>query len=91
MNDFKQYIETEKTNNEIFLKELNAEEQKLEFAFIIKQLRETSNLFRREFAVKAGKPLSTITRIENGNMKPSIHLLNDIAVSFGKKVEIKFV
>jgi transcriptional regulator with XRE-family HTH domain len=39
----------------------------------------------------AGKPQSTIARIENGNMNASLKVLSEIAASVGRKLEIRFV
>ena len=60
-------------------------------AKIIKKLREELQLSQRQFAKLAGKPHSTIARIENGSMSPTISLLQEIASSAGKELKITFV
>jgi transcriptional regulator with XRE-family HTH domain len=55
------------------------------------KLRDAEGLTQRQLAEKVGKPQSTIARIENGNMNASFKVLNEIAASLGKKLEIQFV
>lgn len=62
-----------------------------DIATLIRDLREYLQLSQRRFAKLVGKPHSTIARIENGNMSPTIFLLQEIASSIGKEVKITFV
>lgn len=66
------------------------ESKKLEIAVTMKMLREEMKLTQREFSLKIGKPQSTIARIENGNLNPTLKLLQEIADSLGKKMTITF-
>ena len=45
---------------------------------------------QRELAKKVGTTQAVISRIENMSVSPSIGLLQRIAGSLGKKLEIKF-
>lgn len=45
---------------------------------------------QRQLAKKAGTTQAVISRIENMNVSPSIGLVQRIASSLGKKLEIKF-
>lgn len=60
-------------------------------AKIIKKLREDLQLSQRQFAKLVGKPHSTVARIENGSMSPTVSLLQEIASSAGKELKITFV
>ena len=72
-------------------KEAYAQEQiKLDIAVQVLALREELNLTQREMASLVGKPQSTIARIENGNMNPSIKILTEIAERSGKKLTLSF-
>lgn len=47
-------------------------------------------LSQRQLAKKAGTTQAVISRIENMSVNPSVDLLQRIAASLGKKLEIKF-
>jgi len=57
-------------------------------AFI--EARIKGKISQRELAKKAGTTQAVISRIENMSVSPSIGLLQRIADSLGKKLEIKF-
>lgn len=50
-----------------------------------------NNISQRELAKKANTTQAVISRIENMNVNPSIGLVQRIAHSLGKKLEIKFI
>jgi DNA-binding XRE family transcriptional regulator len=50
-----------------------------------------SHMSQRDLAKKTGTTQAVISRIENMNVNPSISLLERIAASLGKRLEIKFV
>lgn len=85
------YAEKRMSENDCFKKAYNKHENKIEIAFLTKQLRNSLNLSQREFAKKVNKPQSTIARIENGTMNPSIELLENIAAATNSKLKIEFV
>lgn len=62
-----------------------------DIAKLIRGLREELQLSQRQFAKLVGKPHSTIARIENGSMSPTVSLLQEIASSAGKELKITFV
>lgn len=65
--------------------------QEFEIAFVMKKLRKEMNLSQREFAMTIDKPQSTVARIENGTMNPTIGLLEEIGNSTNKRLKIEFV
>ena len=85
------YAEKRMSENDCFKKAYYEYENKIEIAFLTKQLRNSLNLSKREFAKKVNKPQSTIARIENGTMNPSIELLENIAAATNSKLKIEFV
>ena len=58
---------------------------------LIRKLRENLQLSQRQFAKLVEKPHSTIARIENGSMSPTISLLQEITSSIGKELKITFI
>ncbi|MDR1512112.1 MAG: helix-turn-helix domain-containing protein [Propionibacteriaceae bacterium] len=67
------------------------EAERLRVAAALAALRAEAGLTQRELAELSGKPQSTIARIENGSMSPSLRVLTEIAASVGKRVELRFV
>lgn len=53
--------------------------KRFDTAIMIVELRERHNLSQRELAEKAGIAKSTITRIENAEINPTVQLLESIA------------
>ena len=49
-----------------------------------------NNISQRQLAKNAGTTQAVISRIENMNVSPSVGLLQRIADSLGKKLEIRF-
>lgn len=47
------------------------------------------NLSRADLAVKAGTTANVISRLENGNMNPSLKLLKKVAEALGKRLHIE--
>ena len=62
-----------------------------DIAKLVKKLRKDQQLSQRQFAKLVGKPHSTIARIENGSMSPTVSLLQEIASFIGKEIKITFV
>lgn len=83
-------IERKKASSPQFAAEFEKEKQKLNVAIAVAQLRDELGMTQRELAEKAGKPQSTIARIENGSMNVSFNILYEIATSVGKEVKIEF-
>lgn len=74
-----------------FKRNYEIEQKKLDIADLVFTLREDSGLNQTDFAKKVNKSRSTIARIENSSMEPSITTLYEIASSLGKELEIKIV
>ena len=63
----------------------------LDTALTIIKMRKEKNLTQAQLAQKAGTTQAVISRIENMTVSPSISLVQRIANSLGKKLEIKFI
>lgn len=74
-----------------FQKAYEMERIKLDMADLLFKLREQTGLNQSEFAKRVNKPRSTIVRIENATMEPSVSLINEIAAALEKKVIIKII
>lgn len=74
--------------------EFKKEWEKSEVAYqVTKELIRTrieGRISQRQLAQKAGTTQAVISRIENMSVSPSIALVQRIAKSLGKKLEIKF-
>jgi len=86
INDMIQELKQDKE----FKQAYEQEQTKLDIAVQVMKLREELNMTQREMASLVGKPQSTIARIENGNMNPSIKVLNEIAERSGKTLTLSF-
>lgn len=84
-------IKRRMTENTEFKKAFEEEQVKLDLADLLFELREQTGLNQTDFAKKVNKSRSTIARIESARMEPSFSMIEDIAHSLGKRVEIKFV
>lgn len=69
------------------------ENEKLTFniADLMYDLRAETGLNQTDFAKKVSKPRSTIARIENATMEPSLTLIQEIAQALGKHIVFTFV
>ena len=84
-------VESKIAESPEFAKAYREERERNKIAVELMLLRESEGLSQRQLAKKAGKPQSTIARIERGNVNVSLGVLREIAHSVGKTVEIKFV
>lgn len=91
MSKVDELIKAKSQSSKEFRQTYEEEEMKLAMADLVYDLRQQTGLNQTAFAKKVQKSRSTIARIENGTMEPSIRLLSDIAVKLGKKMEIKIV
>lgn len=64
------------------------EEQRI--ASMVRELRKKKKLSQAELAKKMGKSQSTIGRIENGSVEPTISMLEQIAAATETQLEISF-
>lgn len=58
---------------------------------MVKELRTSKKLSQADLAKKMGKSQSNIGQIENGSVKPTISMLEQIAAATDTKLEISFV
>ncbi|MDQ0202861.1 helix-turn-helix domain-containing protein [Pectinatus haikarae] len=91
MSDIKNYIAEKAKSDPAIYERIAKETAYLDAAIAVHTFRQKQGLSQRDFAKIVGKPQSTIARIENGNMNPSIKTLNDIASKFDKQIKITFV
>ena len=73
-----------------FRKEWDKSEVACQVTRALIEARIKGKISQRELARKAGTTQTVISRIENMSVSPSIGLLQRIAGSLGKKLEIKF-
>ncbi|MZZ59791.1 helix-turn-helix domain-containing protein [Enterococcus mundtii] len=69
---------------------MEIEEAKLDIALKLAELRKSAGLTQKQLAQKIGKPQSTISRVETGEMNPSIELVIELAQGLDKKLVINF-
>ena len=64
--------------------------EKMDLAMALVGLRDELGLTQKQLAHLAGKPQSTIARIENGTTSPTVGLLTAIATSVGRTLQLRF-
>lgn len=64
--------------------------RQLEAAVAVTELRKNARISQRDLAEKAGVSKSTITRIEKGNMNPSLKTLDKLGAAVGKHLSISY-
>ena len=90
MSKVKEYIKKRSTESPEFKKQLEIERERLDLAIKLAELRNRSGYTQKELANKIGKPQSTISRIETGEMNPSIELVIEIVNGLDKKFVVSF-
>ena len=90
MDDFDKYLKEQMTDPE-FKKEWDNNELEYQLMMMILKARNEQNLTQSELAERTGLRQSNISRIEKGQVLPSISTLYKIAHGLGKQLEIKFV
>ena len=73
-----------------FKKEWEKSEAACQVTRALIEARLKDKISQRELAKKAGTTQAVISRIENMSVSPSISMLQRIANSLGKKLEIRF-
>jgi DNA-binding XRE family transcriptional regulator len=91
MSAIDELIKEECEKSAEFAAEFCRESERLDAAVALIRLREEVGMTQRQLAAATGKTQSTIARIENGNMNPSVKLLSEIAAALGKRLEYRFV
>lgn len=87
LHEFMQEEIAKDPNAEQLYMEARAE---LQIALMVKELRTSKKLSQTDLAKKMGKSQSTIGRIENGSVTPTISMLEQIAAATDTKLEISF-
>lgn len=77
MSKIDEYIAKRSQKSTAFAREYKEENQQLQVAVEVHNLRDKLGMSQREFAKMVGKPQSTIARIESGKMNVSINVLNE--------------
>ncbi|TFI12404.1 XRE family transcriptional regulator [Thiopseudomonas sp. 4R-3cl] len=90
MSKVKEYIKKRSAESPQFKKQLEIERERLDLAIKLAELRNRSGYTQKELANKIGKPQSTISRIETGEMNPSIDLVIEIVNGLDKKFVVSF-
>ena len=90
MDDFDKYLKEQMADPE-FKKEWDSNELEYQLMMMILKARNEQNLTQSELAERTGLRQSNISRIEKGQVLPSISTLYKIAHGLGKQLEIKFV
>lgn len=90
MIDFEDYLKEQLKDPE-FKKEWDKSEPAYQAGRALIRARIEAKISQRELARKAKTTQAVISRIERMSVSPSIGLLQKIASSVGKKLEIKFV
>lgn len=90
MSKIDDYVAKRSLKSTEFAKEYKEQNQQLQVAVEVRNLRDQLGMSQREFAKLVGKPQSTIARIESGKMNVSINVLNEIADATHQKLTVKF-
>ena len=64
--------------------------QQLDASVAVTKLRKQEGLSQQDLAVKANVSKSTIARIENGTMSPTLKMLGKIGMAVGKHLLISY-
>lgn len=90
MDDLDRYLEKQLKDAE-FKKEWDAHEQEYQLMMLLVRARNEANITQSELAERTGLRQSNISRIEKGQVLPSIATLGRIAHGLGKELRIEFV
>lgn len=90
MSYIDQLIEENCVNDQDFAEAFTEESERLDVAVALMQMRKEEGLTQKQLAERANKPQSTIARIENGTLNPSLKVLGEIARGAGRRLEINF-
>ncbi|TLQ49590.1 helix-turn-helix transcriptional regulator [Ruoffia tabacinasalis] len=69
---------------------MEVDNAKLDFAVRLAEQRKKAGMTQEELAKKIGKPQSTISRIETGEMNPTIELIIEISIGLDKQLSVEF-
>ncbi|MQS89599.1 helix-turn-helix domain-containing protein [Companilactobacillus mishanensis] len=91
MSQLQDYINDRSAKNPQFAAEMQKQSLVMENGISLMKYRESLGLSRHKFAKLVGKKKSTIFKIESGEKKASLKLLNEIAYESGAHLEIQFI
>lgn len=90
MSELRDYI-NEQLKDPEFKKEWDNLEPEMEVVRAMIKARTAQNLTQKDLAEKTGINQANISKLENGNMNPSLKLLKRIADGLGMNLRIEFV
>ncbi len=90
MMEFQEYLAKQMKNPE-FKKAWEEDEEEYQLMLSILKARNEKNLTQAELAKSSGIRQSNISRIETGQVVPSLATLRKIAKGLGMKLEIRFI
>ena len=90
MSELMDYI-NEQFKDPEFKKEWNNLEPEMEVVRAMIKARTAQNLTQKDLAEKTGINQANISKLENGNMNPSLKLLKRLADGLGMNLRIEFV
>lgn len=90
MSELRDYI-NEQFKDPEFKKEWDNLEPEMEVVRAMIKARTAQNLTQKDLADKTGINQANISKLENGNMNPSLKLLKRLADGLGMNLRIEFV
>ena len=90
MSELRDYI-NEQLKDPEFKKEWDNLEPEMEVVRAMIKARTAQNLTQKDLAEKTGINQANISKLENGNMNPSLKLLKRLADGLGMNLRIEFV
>lgn len=90
MDDFDKYLE-EQLKDPNFKKEWDDHEMEYQLTMMLLKEREAQHLTQTELAERTGIRQSNISRIEKGQVSPTLATLRRIARGLGKELQVRFV
>ena len=90
MSELKEYI-NEQLKDPDFKKEWDDLDPEMEVIRAMIKARNSQNLTQKELAEKTGINQANISKLENGNMNPSLKLLKRLADGMGMNLRIEFI
>ena len=90
MSELRDYI-NEQLKDPEFKKEWDNLEPEMEVVRALIKARTAQNLTQKDLAEKTGINQANISKLENGNMNPSLKLLKRLADGLGMNLRIEFV
>lgn len=84
-------VESETIYEDGITVENNDNVQAIILGFRIKEMRKKEGLTQQELSIRSGVPQADISRIEQGQLNPSIQFIQKIAKGMNKNVSIEFI